>query len=245
MSKFSVAKEFIGPLQTVAVVKTFKGNRTTRKVYPNSKVVDFVYNTTLTLLTGSIPNVLGNEAAYRLNKPNLPLVGQVTGQMLPQGFKEMAAVYKNYKVLGTKVKLTFTPARGQEISTVAIWPTPNSEPDTLTGKGLSIIDMKQGVYTKPLGSEGKPFVWKRNFNISTMESVDRKAYLADFYQYEGAMIAAIGAAGSAGPFRMPLIHIAGTNNLTTANNSIIVDVEIIYKCKLYGRVALTSSTSSA
>lgn len=229
----------------VVMVKPLRSRRLMSRLkhpFPPSRIVDFVYNMAFELQTGIVQNVMGIPVIFNLNSISRPIVGQTSGNYLPQGFSQFVNIYKSYKVLNSKIRITVTDTKFKN-ATLLIFASASRDTETVVGKQIAQIDMKMNTWTLSLGSDGKPHKWSKSFNISSLEGVSRQAYINDFYDYEGNMTMAAGAAIF--PARQCKLHFAVTNTDDGSDVSAQVELEIIYRTKLFSLVSLGLSQSTA
>lgn len=244
-------------VQAVVQVKPEYKVKIPRDVYGqgNSKFFAMKYYRTFTLDTGVSPTkgVWYAQQSFRLNSIALPYVGQVSGDLLPQGFNSVQNVFKNYKVYACKYRITFFDPEGEEVR-CGVYVTSSQNPQSLSGTLEDQMAIKRGMRrVKNVSLTGEQRQIYTGFvKISQIEGLSKDQFNGDISNYTGEINPSVTAAtareitATSGylPMKHPFIHTAITP-VSSNNATCKLQVELTYYVRCFGREYIPLTQSQA
>lgn len=219
------------------------------------KVVKMQYEAHPFLNTGDTPtqNVLTGQLSFRLNNINLPFIGQIAGNILPQGYTQAALAFSRFKVMGVKIEAEFFDP--SDDCMLAMMVASSAQAFDLQNANVTNADVQRNIYVKSISSTGsRRIVFKKYVPIHGIEGLTHNQFNGDISMYSfpfqnSIATALTDEAGTTGDLmrkRVPKVHFAIASNETqTAAISVKARIKLTYYTNVYGRVTLANSSSIA
>lgn len=245
--------------QPVQVVKPKYSSKVPRNPFGpgRSMIMRMPYTDTITLSTDATHSAGSNynSTIYALNSICLPRIvpAQAAGNYLPQGFNAIENKFYRYKVLGAKVKLTFSdPTKDLRVGCMF---TASDDAQVFAGTYVSQMEMKLGTKFIDISAQGdRGRTFSTYVSIPRLDGIDKGQFHNALERYSGLVTSSVSTANtlensgnvSVLPMKKPKFHLCVSDvDAGTAVESVNVKVDITYYVMLYGKMALTVSTSVA
>ena len=170
----------------------------------------------------------GTENEIRINNAYEP----VSGTHQPYGWDQMAALYRYYKVVGCRMKITAVNFVADTCGIISVRPVPVNENLTLTGQNVSGAMERPGVINRFLvAGSGKPTEIHLDIDIPRLLGVSREQFDADASLYSATVTGA--------PSRFAYVQMSFAGYSTTSSCVAVVECE--YDVHFWQRITQAQS----
>lgn len=168
----------------------------------------------------------GTQAAIRINNAFEP----ASSTHQPYGWDQMAALYKQYKVIGFKFEITVQNANSNNNAITLVRPVPYNENTDLNNVSMLSAE-RPGVRLIPTQYGAPPGKMSFSVDIPKLLGVTKDQYLADVSQYAAQVTAA--------PTRYAYIQVATQTN--ELNKYVSVTIKCTYRVQFWQRATQATS----